>query len=479
MFPNIDPVGLLGKLKSDSAYFLEITEETCPLEECLAWISEAESHAARITPTDVPILDYLDSLINDPVQKWGHIAIDEAQDLTPLELIMVSRRLDMNATVSLAGDLAQATGVQYYENWDAVLEELDQSSEFTLRELHTSYRVPSDVIEYARQFLKLSEVVVEPSRTFLVRENSLSFKAIAENKMRIAEVTSRAIESLSNGESILIIAGKTEREIIGQHRFEPNGKAHASLLDPRDVKGLEFDNVIILNPDSLIEELGWPISRLARLFYVLTTRSTKSLTLVGKDLEILKEPLAGLEELAEYEEEIEDDGGSSHGSESSEVDPEYVALKEDLELDALIREAEAMIAEANYEDDDEDIEDPLGEEASAVSNENHSILELCENLGVSIQQASGDFLIGEWLFAGMGQIRCLECREKPQLIFIKHRSDKKSKSLGDHSVAIVCGSCALIREFNPQKFGPIENVVAGLNVENLLTTKCTQCGGKS
>jgi hypothetical protein len=200
---------------------------------------------------------------------------------------------------------------------------------------------------------------------------------------------------------------------------------------------------------------------------------------VGKDLEILKEPLAGLEELAEYEEEIEDDGGSSHGSESSEVDPEYVALKEDLELDALIREAEAMIAEANYEDDDEDIEDPLGEEASAVSNENHSILELCENLGVSIQQASGDFLIGEWLFAGMGQIRCLECREKPQLIFIKHRSDKKSKSLGDHSVAIVCGSCALIREFNPQKFGPIENVVAGLNVENLLTTKCTQCGGKS
>lgn len=494
MFPNIDPVGLLGKLKSDSAYFLEITDDICPLEECLAWISEAESQTSRITPTDVPILDYLDSLINDPVQKWGHIAIDEAQDLTPLELIMVSRRLDMNATVSLAGDLAQATGVQYYENWDAVLEELDQSSEFTLRELHTSYRVPSDVIEYARQFLELSEVVVEPSRTFLVRENSLSFKAIAENKMRIAEVTSRAIESLSNGESILIIAGKAERELIGQHKFEANGKAHASLLDPRDVKGLEFDNVIILNPDGLIEELGWPTSRLARLFYVLTTRSTKSLTLVGKDLENLKEPLAGLEEeTSELEEEIEEIEDSSPDSKNAEIDPEYVAIQEDLELDALIREAEAMIAEASYEDDDEEIddlededegesesdEDSVEEKSLSVSTENHSILELCENLGVNIQQASGDFLIGEWLFAGMGQIRCLECREKPQLIFIKHRSGKKGRSLGDHAVAIVCESCALIREFNSQKFGPIENVVAGLNVENLLTTKCTQCGGKS
>ena len=266
------------------------------------------------------------------------------------------------------------------------------------------------------------------------------------------------------------------------------------------MKGLEFDNVIILNPDGLIEELGWPTSRLARLFYVLTTRSTKSLTLVGKNLENLKEPLAGLEEeISELEEEIEEIEDGSQDSKNVEVDPEYVAIQEDLELDALIREAEAMIAEASYEDDDEEIddledededesesesesesdEDPAEEESLSVSTENHSILELCENLGVNIQQASGDFLIGEWLFAGMGQIRCLECREKPQLIFIKHRSGKKGRSLGDHAVAIVCESCALIREFNSQKFGPIENVVAGLNVENLLTTKCTQCGGKS
>lgn len=471
MFPNIDPVGLLGKMKSDAAYFLDMATENCPIADCLAWIEESESHSSLITPSDVPILDYLDSLINEPVQRWGHIAVDEAQDLTPLELVMVSRRLDSSGTVSLAGDLAQATGVQYYEHWDAILEELDQSSEFSLRELHTSYRVPSDVIDYARQFLELAEVVVAPSRTFLQRENSLTFKAIVDNKLRLAEVTASAIESLSNGESVLIIASSTDREIINQHKFESNGKAHASLLDPRDVKGLEFDNVVILNPDAIIEELAWPVSRLARLFYVLTTRSTKSLTLVGKDLELLKLPLAEIqadEDVSDSETIEEDDDQideiSSFESETSEADRED--YEEDLALTILIEEAEEILEVSSY--------------SEYVNDDEHrSIIDLCESLGVSVQQASGDFLVGQWLFAGMGQVRCIECREKPQLIFIKHRPDSKATTFEGHVIAIVCESCALIREYSSKHFGPIENVLAGLNARQLLNSKCAQCEGES
>lgn len=474
MFPNIDPVGLLSKLKSDAVFFLEVTEGFCPIVECESWLAEAEAHAKLITPCDVPVLDFLDSLLNEPVTKWGHIAVDEAQDLTPLELIMVARRLDSNATVSLAGDLAQATGVQYHDDWPSILGELDQETDYTLRELHTSYRVPSDVIEFAHQFLEMSDVDVEPSQTFLQRDNSLVYKAIAENQLRVAEVTAQAISALQQGESVLIISSSRERKIISQHTFEANGKAHVSLLDPRDVKGLEFDHVIILNPEEIIEELGWPLSRLARLFYVLTTRSTKSLTLVGKDLETLKNPLSGIEEDSEVlEDEVEDfeeDGTSRPSSYAEETD-------EDLDVDLLIREAEEILGVSYGDDAIEDLEE-AEEDLVVTESINHSILELCENLEVNIHQASGDYLVGQWLFAGMGQIRCLECREKPQIIFLKHIQGKTGKSLADHSLAIVCKSCALIREYTETKFGSIENVISGLNIEKLLQVKCVKCGGK-
>jgi DNA helicase IV len=451
LFPNIDPVGLLGKLKSDAAYFLELAEENCDLEECLQWITESESQSKLITPSDVPILDYLDSLINEPAQKWGHIAVDEAQDLTPLELAMVARRLDKGSSVSLAGDLAQATGAHYYEEWQGILSILGLDEDFTQRELTTSYRVPAEIIEYAHQFLDLSGVIVEASQPFLNREDSLQFNVLTENTLRQAEAIAIAKRNLEIEESTLIIASSADRLILEKNHFEAKGKAHVSLLDPRDVKGLEFDHVIILNPSLIVEELSWPKSRLARLFYVLATRSTKSLTLIGKDLQSLQEPLS----------ECEDD---LFQLETSEPDEDPAEIIENSDASNIIEEAEQMLTQNKDES-----------ASMKIEGVDISILDLCKKFNINIKQASGDFLIGQWLFAGNGQIRCAECREKPQAVFIKHRGSDIGKTLASHSVALACSNCCFIREYSESVFGPLQKLNEELNIPRLLKDECKGC----
>jgi Cdc6-like AAA superfamily ATPase len=475
MYPNIDPVGLLARLKGDAALFLELSEDRCEVTEALAWIKESENHATKITPSDVAILDFLDSLLNESPQTWGHIGIDEAQDLTPLEFTMVARRLDSRATVSLAGDLAQATGTFYYDSWETIMQELELEADYSQRELQISYRVPSDIIEYASRFLAYADVVVPPSQTFFQRKDSLNFKAIAENRLRLAESTVRAIEHLNQGESVLIIAPAGDRSEIAKHEFEKSNKAHVAVLDPREVKGLEFDHVIILNPTTIISELDWDTTRIARLFYVLTTRATKSLTLLGDDLETLKFPLLGLDDL--NSDDLVDDFDEEFKSFSEVSQSRNSGVSEEIDdVDEYQNDLDALIEESNELFSDPEVLDFVDE----LSNQSDtSIIGLCAELGVTIHQASGDFLVGQWLFAGLGQIRCFDCREKPQLVFLKHPAKSLGGSIKDHIVAIVCQSCALVREHQALKFGPIEDVVAGLNVEKLLKTKCTQCGGSS
>jgi DNA helicase IV len=457
LFPNIDPVGLLAKLKSDAAYFLELAETTCDLDECFAWIAESETNAQLITPSDVPILDYLDSLINESTQKWGHIAVDEAQDLAPLELAMVARRLDKEASVSLAGDLAQATGAHYYEEWGTILDVLGLGEEFTQRELTTSYRVPAEIIEYAHQFLELSGVNVKASQPFLRKENSLIFTTLSENKLRCDEAIAKAKSNLNEEESTLIIASVADRTTISKNQFAVVGKAHVSILDPRDVKGLEFDHVIILNPESLIEDLGWAKSRLARLFYVLATRSTTTLTLIGNDLKGLKEPLYLCED-DEGSDEISFDSDEGFLDEV-EVVPNVESVDEDV----------ISIAEENL------VQSETTNKFKVYSGVDISILELCQKFNINIKQASGDFLIGQWLFAGNGQIRCAECREKPQAVFVKHRGSDTGKTLASHSVALACSNCCFIREYSESVFGPLQKLNEELNIPRLLKDECKGC----
>jgi DNA helicase IV len=459
MYPNIDPVGLLSKLKSDATFFMENAKNILDSEDLLTWIEEAELQASKVTPSDIPILDYLDFLLNDPIRKWGHIAIDEAQDLTPMELAMISRRLDTNATLSLAGDLAQATGTHYYESWHGILLLLEQEFEYSQKELTRSYRVPSEILEYAQQFLVASKVDVSASEPFLERENSLEFSEIEAKNLQNVDAIARATEHLANKESVLILAPKNDREIFTKHVFPDNGNAHVRVMDPTEVKGLEFDAVIIVNPESILAEYPWSKSRLARLFYVLTTRSTKKLVLIGPELELLKSPLFNIED----EEEIEEIDSELTSGLTDESIIEFIESVSDDLKNGFVGSPQAV---------------ELIPEVLELSLEipTISILKLCQDLKVDLKQVSGEYLDGHWIFAGMSQVRCYECGEKPQMIFLKHKDGFEKVPSEGHHFALVCPGCSVIRDYENVKHGPLENIVGELKIKELIASQCLQCG---
>jgi len=463
MFPNIDPVSLLTKLKADATFFMECASGALEPEDQLIWLEESELHATKVTRHDVAILDYLDFLINEPIKKWGHIAVDEAQDLSPMELAMVSRRLDASATLSLAGDLAQQTGTQYYESWDGVLQLLEQEFEYSKKELTRSYRVPSDILIYSKQFLDQSRINVSPSEPFLERENSLEFAEIDDPKMRVMDVIARATEHLKNKESVLILAPKSTRAIYSSYSFPDNGNAHVRVMDPTEVKGLEFDAVLIVDPDQILSDYPWGKSRLARLFYVLATRPTKKLVMIGADSESLRTPLFGIED--EDVEEIS-------------IDDEYEEVIEAAES-ILDNVTQAEVAEILKPKKVMSPVEPKDEARRELILDIHSIsiLDLCRELKVDLRQASGEFTFGNWMFAGMTQVRCSDCGDKPQMVFIKHSEPEVEESVEDHHFAITCTGCSVIRDFSTDRHGSLDSISSELKITALVKNKCLPCGG--
>ena len=463
MFPNIDPVSLLTKLKSDATFFMECASGALEPEDQLIWLEESEMHATKVTRHDVAILDYLDFLINEPIKKWGHIAVDEAQDLSPMELAMVSRRLDASATLSLAGDLAQQTGTQYYESWDGVLQLLEQEFEYSKKELTRSYRVPSDILIYSKQFLDQSRINVSPSEPFLERENSLEFSEIDDPKMRVMDVIARATEHLKNKESVLILAPKSTRALYSSYSFPDNGNAHVRVMDPTEVKGLEFDAVLIVDPDQILSDYPWGKSRLARLFYVLATRPTKKLVMIGADSESLRTPLVGIEDEDVEELLIED---------------EYEEVIEAAES-ILDNVTQTKVAEILKPKKVMSPVEPKDEAPRELTLDIHSIsiLDLCRELKVDLRQASGEFTFGNWMFAGMTQVRCSDCGDKPQMVFIKHSDPEVEESVEDHHFAITCTGCSVIRDFSTDRHGLLDSISSELKITALVKNKCLPCGG--
>ena len=259
------------------------------------------------------------------------------------------------------------------------------------------------------------------------------------------------------------MAPKSTRAIYSSYNFPDNGNAHVRVMDPTEVKGLEFDAVLIVDPDQILSDYPWGKSRLARLFYVLATRPTKKLVMIGADSESLRTPLAGIED-----EDIEE----------LSIEDEYEEVIEAAEsiLDNVTQAEVAEILKPKkvtlpVEPKDEARREPIEDIHSL------SILDLCRDLKVDLRQASGEFTFGNWMFAGMTQVRCSDCGDKPQMVFIKHSDPEVEESVEDHHFAITCTGCSVIRDFSTDRHGSLDSISSELKITALVKNKCLPCGG--
>jgi DNA helicase IV len=91
---------------------------------------------------DLPLIDEARALLAEAPTQYGHVIVDEAQDLTPMQLRMVARRATGGFTV--LGDIAQATGPVPYDRWEQLLPCLPGGERALVEELRHAYRVPRE-----------------------------------------------------------------------------------------------------------------------------------------------------------------------------------------------------------------------------------------------------------------------------------------------------------------------------------------------
>jgi DNA helicase IV len=231
--------------------------------------------------SDPPLVDEVQELIEPAVRVYGHVVLDEAQDLTPMQLRMVGRRI-AGGSVTVLGDLAQATGLWSYSSWDEVARHLGVMASAEVKELTHAYRVPREIMELALPVLELTAPSITAPIPFRPGGELPEFVKV-DRAGRFEEAVARARAAHERGGTTAVIAPPSRLEEL-RAAFASSGLEFADaeagtlstsveLLDPIGSKGLEFDHVVVLEPAAIIREAE---GQGQRDLYVALTRATRA-----------------------------------------------------------------------------------------------------------------------------------------------------------------------------------------------------------
>jgi DNA helicase IV len=234
---------------------------------------------------DIPLLDEVDALINGASGRYRHIVIDEAQDLSPMQLRAIARR-SSTGSLTVVGDLAQSTGAWARDSWDEVLDHLPHTQPSVVAGLRYGYRVPRQVYELAATLLPIAAPGTEPIR--VVRDGpadpGIHVVEPGERAGRAAQIARDHLQSNRFVGIVCPAACRAELEFALHANDLPWGRADQGELDralnlvsPQEAKGLEFDAVIVIEPEEIVAE----DPRGHRLLFVALTRTIRYLDIVA------------------------------------------------------------------------------------------------------------------------------------------------------------------------------------------------------
>jgi DNA helicase IV len=249
------------------------------------------------TVADVALLDEVRVALgprrrkgDEGIRGFGHIVVDEAQDLSPMQLRVLARR-SLSGSMTVVGDIAQATGHWAPASWDAVLEHLPTGRDGAkVTELSVNYRTPAEVMDLAARVLLAAAPGIPAPRS--VRETgvapTIAQVGPADLAFEVARAARRLHEELPGGSVAIIcppsMVGDLGRDLrLAEVPFgEPatHGLDAPITLVPVDtVKGLEFDGVVVVEPARIVAESPQGL----RSLFVALTRPTQRLTVVHSD----------------------------------------------------------------------------------------------------------------------------------------------------------------------------------------------------
>jgi hypothetical protein len=248
--------------------------------------------AHRLAPVQSTELDEAEFV------TYGHIVVDEAQDLSPMELRVLKRR-DLTGSMTIVGDMGQATTASSSASWNAVLEVLEPRRAPTRVDLTVSYRTPEEVLDFAAPTLLAAAPDLEPPRP--VRRAgfapTVDLVSADEFAATLVSITRREVAVVAPGRVAVIVAGHRIEEIVeilnvnGLDAVDPRDQESRGLgadlvvLAAEGANGLEFDAVVVVEPGQIAsrgaKDLTSVTPRGLRTLYVAMTRPTRRLAIVA------------------------------------------------------------------------------------------------------------------------------------------------------------------------------------------------------
>ncbi|WP_298889562.1 AAA family ATPase [uncultured Serinicoccus sp.] len=285
VWPEVRPGAVLARVLSTGAHLEDD-------QQAMVWEKPPRTAAgARWSAADLVLLDELADLL-DRTPSLGHVVLDEAQDLSPMQLRAVGRRAS-TGSLTVLGDLAQGTTPWSTASWEESLRHLgkDLSAPTThLEELVRGFRVPSAVIDFAARLLPAIAPDLAPPES--VRSNPGRLDVIPANDA-VSGAAAATTDAGAHEGSVGVIVPDAWMERVGTAlraagvRYEVMDGTHAEeglgvrvFLVPATVaKGLEFDQVVVVEPAAIAAAEPDERTGLRRL-YVVLTRAVSGLTVV-------------------------------------------------------------------------------------------------------------------------------------------------------------------------------------------------------
>ncbi len=303
MWPVLTPAELLHDLYSSKALMRVAAQKVCtPSEfESLYRQRAVRLADAKFSDADVAVLDEALALLGprprrsgrineaDEIRTYGHIVIDEVQDLSPMQLRMISRR-SLNGSMTIVGDIAQATSVHAPASWQEVLAHLPKKNPSRINDLTVGYRIPKQIMDLATKVMlgatpnQVAPISVreggEAPKLVRCESSELLAKLIAEINHLVAELNDGNLAIVCPDEMTDEICRALDDAKIVYGRAGAAGiEFELTVVPVSVVKGLELDGVVVVEPAKIVAAQTHGL----RALYVALTRSTRFLSVVHSE----------------------------------------------------------------------------------------------------------------------------------------------------------------------------------------------------
>jgi hypothetical protein len=222
----------------------------------------------------------------DRTWAFGHIVVDEAQELSAMQWRLLIRRCPLKS-FTVVGDIAQTSAAAGARSWQQALEPFAQDR-WRLEELTVNYRTPAQIAEAAVRMAVAAGLMVSAPKAVRDGQWAPVVDRVDDGALvpHLLQVLPQELDAVDGGLLAVIAAEHRVAEVraaVAQQYGERVGSGAGgmgqdiSVLGPKEAKGLEFDGVVLLEPGELLAGLGGKVGDL----YVAMTRPTQRLRLIA------------------------------------------------------------------------------------------------------------------------------------------------------------------------------------------------------